>query len=60
MEFQLWILGNKNKNNDDKNNNDNDINNNNDYNILGSSQKEIKLYQDLKEFHEKYYLNTQI
>ena len=50
-----------NKNNNNNNNYDNNNinkNGNNDYNILGSSQKEIKLYQDLKEFHEQYYLNS--
>ena len=58
------LYNNKNENMFNKNDNDNnDIKNinqneNNNYHILGSSQKEIKLYQDLKEFNEKYYLNS--
>ena len=34
--------------------NNSDIN----YNIFGGSKQELKVYQDLKEFNEKYYLNS--
>ena len=37
----------------EKNNN----NNENKYNLFGSTSKEIKLYQNIKDFIEKYYLN---
>ena len=43
----------KKDNNDNKNENE-DINQ---YNLFGSTQMEIQLYQNIKEFNEKYYLN---
>jgi hypothetical protein len=47
---------NKGKNKEEKNEENNSDYN---YNILnGKNKKEIKLYQDLKEFKEKYYLNS--
>ena len=45
-----------NKKEEDKYSNDNIIKN--DYNIFGSTSKELKVYQSLKEFSEKYYLNS--
>ena len=52
----------KNEKNDNKENNEENISdlNNNEYNydILGGTKKELKVYQDLKKFQEKYYLNS--
>ena len=51
-------LYNKKDNINNKNNGKNENKEQNNYNIVSNSRKEIQLYQSLKEFSEKYYLNN--
>ena len=47
------------KKNDDENNKGINISDYN-YNILGGTKNELKVYQDLKKFNDEYYLNSNI